>query len=121
MATDQQGASVRLFAGPAVEAILAGSAMPGIFPPVTIDGLQLTDGAIAGNTPLRVTAGLDAAQIIVLPTGYACALTEPLCGGIARMLHAVTLLIASQLRHEIETMPEGVRVHLARAICPLVV
>lgn len=119
MATDQQGASVRLSAGPVVEAILASSAVPGIFPPVTIDARQLMDGAIAGNTPLRVAATLGATQIVVLPTGYACALTEPPRGVIARMLHAVTLLIASQLRHEIEMMPEGVMVHLAPALCPL--
>ncbi|HRO13869.1 MAG TPA: patatin-like phospholipase family protein [Paracoccus sp. (in: a-proteobacteria)] len=121
MATDQQGASVRLSAGPAVETILASSAVPGIFPPVTIDGRQLMDGAIAGNTPLRVAAELGATRIIVLPTGYACALTEPPRGVIARMLHAVTLLIAWQLMHEIETMPEGVAVHLAPALCPLAV
>lgn len=121
MATDQQGASLRLSAGPAVEAIMASSAVPGIFPPVTIDGRQLMDGAIAGNTPLRVAAELGATQIIVLPTGYACALTGPPRGVIARMLHAVTLLIAAQLRHEIETMPEGVTVHLAPTLCPLTV
>lgn len=37
------------------------------------------------------------------------------------MLHALTLLIALQLRHVIEMMPEGVMVHLAPALCPLAV
>lgn len=121
MATDQQGVSVRLSSGPAIEAILASSAVPGLFPPVTIDGRQLMDGAIAGNTPLRIAAGLGATQILVLPTGYACALSEPPRGVIARVLHAVTLMTAWQLMHEIETMPEGVTVHLAPALCPLAV
>lgn len=119
MATDQQGASVRLSSGSAVEAILASSAVPGIFPPVPVAGRPLMDGAIAGNTPLRIAAELSATRIVVLPTGYACALDEPPRSMIARMLHAVTLLIAAQLRHEIEMMPEGVAVHLAPALCPL--
>lgn len=119
MATDQQGVGVRLSEGPAVEAILASSAVPGIFPPVTIGGRQLFDGAIAANTPLRTAVTLGASRIVVLPTGYACALTGPPPGIVARMLHAVTLLIAWQLMHEIETMPEGASVHLAPALCPL--
>lgn len=121
MATDLQGMGVRLSTGPAVEAVLASTAVPGIFPPVTIDARQLMDGAIAANTPLRMAAELGAKRIVVLPTGYACALVESPRGVIARMLHAVTLLIAWQLMHEIETMPCEVTVHLAPALCPLAV
>lgn len=121
MATDQQGLSVRLSAGPVVEAILASAAVPGIFPPVTIGGRQLMDGAIAANTPLRMAVDLGVSRIVVLPTGYACALEGPSHSAIARMLHAVTLLIAWQLMHEIETVPEGVSVHVAPALCPLTV
>ncbi len=121
MATDLQGMSVQLSTGPAVEAVLASAAVPGIFPPVTIDDRQLMDGAIAANTPLRMAAELGATRIVVLPTGYACALTGSPKGVIARMLHAVTLLIAWQLMHEIEAMSDGVTVHLAPALCPLAV
>ena len=121
MATDQQGAGVRLSAGDAVEAILASAAVPGVFPPVTIDGRPLMDGAIAANTPLRMAAELGATRIVVLPTGYACALRAPPMGVIARVLHALTLLLAWQLMHEIETMPATVEVHVAPALCPLAV
>lgn len=121
MATDQQGMGVRLSSGPAVEAIMASAAVPGLFPPVTIGGRPLIDGAIAANTPLRMAVSLGASRIVVLPTGYACALGAPPQGVIARMLHAVTLLIAWQLMHEIETMPPDVTVHLAPALCPLAV
>lgn len=119
MATDQQGLGVRLSSGPAVDAIMASAAVPGIFPAVSIGGRPLMDGAIAANTPLRIAAQLGANRIVVLPTGYACDLDSAPGGVIGRMLHAVTLLIAWQLMHEIETMPEGVQVHLAPALCPL--
>lgn len=121
MATDQQGIGVRLSSGPAVEAILASAAVPGIFPPVLIGGQDLMDGAIAANTPLRIAVDLGATRIIVLPTGYACALNGPPKGAIARILHAITLLISWQLMHEIETITEGIEVHLAPSLCPLVV
>ncbi|HMA71164.1 MAG TPA: patatin-like phospholipase family protein [Xanthobacteraceae bacterium] len=78
MATNQQGLSVRLSSGPAIEAILASTAIPGVFPPVHIDGEALMDGAIAANTPVRLAAELGASRIIILPTGYACALRNRL-------------------------------------------
>src|ERR1700736_632803 len=45
MATNQQGQPVRLSSGPAVEAILASTAIPGVFPPVEIGGEALMGGA----------------------------------------------------------------------------
>lgn len=121
MATDQQGVGVCLSRGPAVAAVMASAAIPGIFPPVEIDGQQLMDGAVAANTPLRRAVELGAGRVIVLPTGYACALERSPRGAIAKALHAVTLLIAWQLMHELQTLPDDVDVHLAPALCPLAV
>jgi NTE family protein len=119
VATDLQGLAVALSRGPAVEAILASAAIPGVFPPVQIDGRTLMDGAIASSTPVRVAVELGASRIIVLPTGYACALTESPRGVVAKALHAITLLIVWQLIHDLETIPDSIDVHLAPALCPL--
>jgi NTE family protein len=121
MATNQQGQPVRLSSGPAVEAILASTAIPGVFPPVEIGGEALMDGAIAANTPLCLAAGLGATRIIILPTGYACALTEPPRRAVAKALHAITLLIAWQLMHELEVISRNIEVHLVPTLCPLAV
>jgi NTE family protein len=121
MATDQQGLGICLSSGPAVEAILASAAIPGVFPPVEIDGQALMDGAIAANTPIRLAAELGASRIIVLPTGYACALKEPPRGAVGKALHAITLLIAWQLMHELERVPDDIQVHVAPTLCPLAV
>lgn len=121
MATDQQGLGIRLSSGPAVEAILASAAIPGVFPPVEIDGQALMDGAIAANTPIRLAVELGASRIIVLPTGYACALKEPPRGAVGKALHAITLLIAWQLMHELDRVPDDIQVHLAPTLCPLAV
>ena len=46
-ATDVQGMAVVLSKGPVIDAILASTAIPGVFPPVRIDGQTLMDCAIA--------------------------------------------------------------------------
>ena len=121
MATNQQGQAVRLSGGPAVEAILASTAIPGIYPPVQIDSQDLMDGAIAANTPMLLAAELGASRIVVLPTGYACALDRPPMRAIAKALHAITLMINWQLMHELPLIPEEVEVHIVPTLCPLAV
>ncbi len=71
------GVVVRLSTGPAVEAVLASCAIPAAFPPVRFGERYLMDGAVASNTPIRVAMELGASRLIVLPTGYACALESP--------------------------------------------
>ena len=121
MATSLQGLGVRLSSGSAVEAILASTAIPGIFPPVEINGEPLLDGTVAANTPIRLAAELGAARIIILPTGYACALKEPPKSAVGKALHAITLMIAWQLMHELERIPNGIEVHLVPTLCPLAI
>ncbi|WP_347321681.1 patatin-like phospholipase family protein, partial [Ralstonia pseudosolanacearum] len=52
VATDMQtGAEVVLSTGSIVQAVLASAAIPGVFPPVRVDGRLLIDGGVANNTP----------------------------------------------------------------------
>jgi NTE family protein len=118
-ATDVEGMAVLLSRGPALDAILASAAIPGIFPPVRIGGQSLMDGAIATNTPIRVAADLGASRIVVLPTGYACALKGPPKAAIARILHAITLLIEWQLIRDLERLAGDIHVCIVPTLCPL--
>jgi NTE family protein len=118
-ATDIEGIPVLLSKGPAIDAILASAAIPGIFPPVRIDGQALMDGAIATNTPIRAAADLGASRLIVLLTSYACALKEPPKGAIARALHAITLLIEWQLIRDLERLGDEIYVSIVPTLCPL--
>ena len=53
--------------GPAVEAILASSAIPSIFPPVSIDGDVLVDGGVVNNVPISraISAGCDRIYVLL--------------------------------------------------------
>lgn len=119
VASNLSGATVCLSRGPAIEAVLASSAIPIAFPTVQIGGDHLMDGAIAGNTPILTAAELGATRIIVLQTGYACSMSGPPSGAVARGMHALTLLIANQMERDLKLLEGKVDVHVAPHLCPL--
>jgi NTE family protein len=119
VATNLGGATVCLSSGRTVEALLASAAIPAAFPSVHIGEQYLIDGAVGSNTPILNAAELGATRIIVLPTGFACALHEPPKGAIARALHAITLLIAHQMVRDLKELSGKVDVFTVPNLCPL--
>ncbi len=118
VATDLGGVQVRLSQGPAVEAILASAAIPVVFPSVRIGAQRLIDGAISGNTPILAAAELGATQLIVLPTGFACALSEPPKGAVGQAMHALTLMIAHQMVRDLAQLSGSVEIRTVPHLCP---
>jgi NTE family protein len=55
--------------GPLLDALLASSATPALYPSVRIDGQQYLDGAIVDDVPVRRAADLGAATLYVLWVG----------------------------------------------------
>ena len=55
--------------GPLVDAILASSAVPGILPPVRLDGEHFIDGGIVNSIPIGRAVELGATEIFVLHVG----------------------------------------------------
>lgn len=119
VATNLGGMSVCLSSGSAVEAILASAAIPVVFPSVQIGVEYLMDGAVSGNTPILTAVELGAKRLIVLPTGFACALTSPPSGAVARGFHALTLLIAHQMLRDLAQVSGAVEVLTVPNLCPL--
>lgn len=69
VATDlQKGEPVLISEGPALPALLASTAIPGVFPPVEIDGRLLVDGGVSSDAPTEQAQALGASTIFVLPT-----------------------------------------------------
>ena len=71
------GRAVLMSSGPAVPALLASTAIPGIFPPVTIGRREFIDGGVANHTPVAAAIELGATRIFVLPVGYPWLRQEP--------------------------------------------
>lgn len=115
------GREVVLSAGPAVEAVMASAALPGVFPPVLVDDHLLMDGGVVNNTPISVALSLGADQVYVLPTGYACALPRPPQSPLAMAMHAVTVAIQRRLIDDVRALASQVDLRVVPPLCPLAV
>jgi NTE family protein len=113
------GEMVVLSKGPAAEAIVASCAIPAAFPSVAIGKRYLADGGLVSNTPIKLARDLGATRLIILPTGHACGLQLPPTGAISSALHGLTLLVASQIVKELETLDTGCDYHVVPSLCPL--
>lgn len=114
------GDSVVLSEGSAAEAIIASTAIPGVFAPIRYKDYYLADGAISSNTPIKVAVAKGARRLVILPTGYACSTHTPPAGAVANALHALTLLIARQLVGELEDLAPDIEYFVVPPLCPLV-
>ena len=105
--------------GPAVPAVMASAAIPGVFPPVKIDGEVYFDGSVANNTPISAARELGAESIVVLPTGYSCEMKRAPTGALAMALHGVNLLIARQLVIDVERFMDQTQIRVVPPLCPV--
>ena len=105
--------------GPAVDALLASSAIPGVLPPVTFDGRSLIDGSIVNNVPISEAVDNGATEVWVLSTGYACNLERPPTSALAMTLHAISLLIDQRLIRDVQEFQSTVALRVIPPLCPL--
>jgi NTE family protein len=115
------GLDVRLSSGPALEAILASAAIPGVFSPVEVAGRALMDGGVVNNTPISHAVALGADTVWVLATGYACALSEPPGSALGMALHAVSLVVHQRLALDVERYAGIVDLRVVPPLCPIAV
>ena len=97
------GQEVRLSDGPAMEAIVAATAIPGVLPPVRLGDRLLVDGGVVNNTPISHAVELGAERIYVLPTDdpLARALPTAYRGALDAAVHAFTLLVGARLEADL--------------------
>ena len=94
---------MRLSDGPAIDAVLAAAAIPGVLPPVRWRSRLLVDGGIADNTPISHAVALGARRIYVLPTANPGdrGLPRPPRAAVAAAVHAITLLTNARLQDDL--------------------
>jgi NTE family protein len=120
IATDAlSGRELRLSDGDALEALMASTAIPGVFPAVSLGGRELIDGGVANNAPISHALELGADVVYVLPTGNACDLSEPPQGALGMLVHAMSLLVMRRLLVEIELLKDRCELIVLPPPCPL--
>jgi len=112
------GQELRLSSGPAVDAVMASAAIPGVFAPVEVEGRRLMDGSVSDNTSISHAIELGADEVYVLSTGYACALATPPRSALAMLLHAMSLLVQQRLLLEIEVYRRHAKLVVLPPPCP---
>ena len=122
----QTGEGILLSSGPVIPALLATTAIPGVLPPVRIDGRWYMDGGVVDNTPISHAVRLGADTVWVLPCGVPCALPSPPSTALGMALHGLTLLVRSGLIADIARFQQsvdlrGVDLHVVPPVCPLAV
>jgi NTE family protein len=104
--------AVVLSRGPVVPALLASAALPGIYPPVEIDGRQLVDGGFAADIPLPQATALGGQDVWILPPADAGA-TEPPHSALGVLLRAMSGLLDRRLPIETTaSTPDGTTVRV---------
>ena len=114
-----EDASGRWFdAGPITDAVVASCSVPGLFPPVVIDGRHYLDGGLVHSIPVGRALALGATRIFVLQVGR---VEQPLSPPrYPWEVGTVAFEIARRHRfvHEMESVPEGVETHLLPSGAP---
>lgn len=115
--------------GPLAPAVLASSAIPGVFPPVRVGDAVYVDGGTLDNCSLETALGLGARRVFVLDVGYDESSagaplwtsdgdprtvrhglgTPPLAAVLER---TVQVMSRYQLTRALERMPRGIEVHV---------
>lgn len=71
----ESGGEVVLSSGDLIQAVMASSALPGVFPPVQVEGRHLFDGGLVAGMPLRGLSR-EVKTVIVLDTGHSAVSAE---------------------------------------------
>lgn len=87
------------------EMIMASAAIPGIFPPVEIDGVVYVDGGAVMNTPLNcaITAGATTLFVIYLDPDVGNIPVQRLMNTVDTMDRVYTIMLATKINEDIDT------------------
>lgn len=113
------GRDVAMSRGPAIDLIAASSAIPGVFPPVAVDGRMFMDGGVVNNAPISHAIKLGADVVYVLPTGYACSLEQAPSSALGMTLHALSLMVNQRLSSDIDHYLDHVDLRVVPPPCPI--
>jgi NTE family protein len=98
--------------GPLTDVVLASCAVPGILPPVPIDGEHFIDGGIVNSIPVSRAVGLGARRIYVLQVGRLEQPLKPPRWPWEVGLVAFEVARRHRFAHDLHSLPESVELHV---------
>ena len=106
----EDGAEEWLSDGPALEAVLASAALPGMYPVVELGGAHYFDGGVLDNVALSAALAAGAEEIFVLLCGTVDAPAPTFTRPYEAMFSAFALALHGRLRRDLADVPPGVDV-----------
>jgi NTE family protein len=98
--------------GSLADAILASAAVPGILPPVEIDGEHFVDGGIVNSIPISRAVELGAKEIYVLQVGRIERPLEPPRTPLQVAMVAFEIARRHRFARDLASLPKGVTAHV---------
>jgi NTE family protein len=99
-------------AGPVTSAVLASCAVPGLLPPVEVDGEHFVDGGLVRSVPIGRAAELGARRIFVLHVGRLEQALQPPTNPWQVALVAFEIARRHQFEEELAGLPGGIEVRV---------
>jgi NTE family protein len=96
--------------GPAAPAILASTALPALFPPVTVDGEAFIDGGVVDNVPIGRAIAQGAERLFVLLCGPLHYTPHRYRRPVEAVLTAFFIAVHAKFARELAVLPPGVEV-----------
>ncbi|MYU05728.1 patatin-like phospholipase family protein [Streptomyces sp. SID8366] len=99
-------------AGPLVDAVLASCAVPGLLPPVRMDGEHYVDGGLVNSIPVGRAVALGATEVYVLQVGRVERSLSPPRAPWQVALVAFEIARRHRFARDMADLPDGVTVHV---------
>lgn len=100
--------------GDIVEPMIASMSLPGIFPPVEIDGRLHVDGGVTNNTPLDKAEALGAGLVYMIECACAEHCPRPLSGWVDVLMRSFSVALDSKYKAELLHFHRRLEIHSVR-------
>jgi NTE family protein len=108
VATDfEDGTEVVFDSGPVADAVLASTALPGVFPPHLFSGRLYLDGGLVDHVPLAPAIAMGADTIYVLSCGFPCPPRADHRSARSVLSHSMGILLSQRVRVDVKQVPEN--------------
>jgi len=104
------GEAVYLDSGPLLPAVMASTAVPGIYPAVHRDGRELVDGGVVANVPIDHALTMGAASVVVLDCGVFGLQAAPPRRLGDTVAHALAIMLRQQVVKDVPPVARRVPV-----------
>jgi NTE family protein len=101
--------------GPLIPALMASTALPGIFPPVELQGHTFVDGGITADVPVLQAEALGADELWILPTSGPERRDVLPRGALDVLLRAIGIALGHVTQDNLAQVGEATTVHLLPA------